>query len=93
MAEVWHVPGWAGNVGLIRPMSHKFCDGCSRIRVTADGRCKPCLHSSAEVDLRGLEGEALLAALRGAIAAKPKYHHMDESHASESARDMNEIGG
>lgn len=35
----------------------------------------------------------LLAALRGAIAAKPKYHHMDESHASESARDMNEIGG
>ena len=93
VAELWHVPGWAGNVGLIRPMSHKFCDGCSRIRVTADGRCKPCLHSSAEVDLRGLEGEALLAALRGAIAAKPKYHHMDESHASESARDMNEIGG
>ena len=93
VAELWHVPGWAGNVGLIRPMSHRFCDGCSRIRVTADGRLKPCLHSSAEIPLRGLHGEALLAELRRGIAAKPAYHHMDRDHASQSARDMNEIGG
>lgn len=93
VAELWHVPGWAGNVGLIRPMSHRFCDGCSRIRVTADGRLKPCLHSAAELALRGLHGEELLAELRRGIAAKPAYHHMDGEHASESARDMNEIGG
>lgn len=93
VAELWHAPGWAGNVGLIRPMSHRFCDGCSRIRVTADGRLKPCLHSAAEIPLRGLHGEALLAELRRGIAAKPAYHHMDRDHASQSARDMNEIGG
>ena len=93
VAELWHAPGWVGNVGLIRPMSHRFCDGCSRIRVTADGRLKPCLHSSAEIPLRGLHGEALLAELRRGIAAKPAYHHMDQDHASQSARDMNEIGG
>ena len=93
VAELWHAPGWAGNVGLIRPMSHRFCDGCSRIRVTADGRLKPCLHSAAEIPLRGLHGEALLAELRRGIAAKPAYHHMDNDHASQSARDMNEIGG
>ena len=93
VAELWHAPGWVGNVGLIRPMSHRFCDGCSRIRVTADGRLKPCLHSSAEIPLRGLHGEALLAELRHGIAAKPAYHHMDRDHASQSARDMNEIGG
>ena len=93
VAELWHAPGWVGNVGLIRPMSHRFCDGCSRIRVTADGRLKPCLHSSAEIALRGLHGEALLAELRRGIAAKPAYHHMDRDHASQSARDMNEIGG
>lgn len=93
VAELWHAPGWAGNVGLIRPMSHRFCDGCSRIRVTADGRLKPCLHSAAEIPLRGLHGEALLAELRRGIAAKPAYHHMDQDHASQSARDMNEIGG
>lgn len=93
VAELWHAPGWAGNVGLIRPMSHRFCDGCSRIRVTADGRLKPCLHSAAEIPLRGLHGEALLSELRRGIAAKPAYHHMDRDHASQSARDMNEIGG
>ena len=93
VSELWHAPGWAGNVGLIRPMSHRFCDGCSRIRVTADGRLKPCLHSAAEIPLRGLHGEALLAELRRGIAAKPAYHHMDQDHASQSARDMNEIGG
>lgn len=93
VAELWHAPGWAGNVGLIRPMSHRFCDGCSRIRVTADGRLKPCLHSAAEIPLRGLHGETLLAELRRGIAAKPAYHHMDRDHASQSARDMNEIGG
>ena len=93
VAELWHAPGWAGNVGLFRPMSHRFCDGCSRIRVTADGRLKPCLHSAAEIPLRGLHGEALLAELRRGIAAKPAYHHMDQDHASQSARDMNEIGG
>lgn len=93
VAELWHASGWAGNVGLIRPMSHRFCDGCSRIRVTADGRLKPCLHSAAEIPLRGLHGEALLAELRRGIAAKPAYHHMDQDHASQSARDMNEIGG
>lgn len=93
VAELWHMPGWVGNVGLIRPMSHKFCDGCSRIRVTADGKLKPCLHSAAELDLRGLDHEGLLSALRAGIAAKPKYHRMDEGRASESARDMNEIGG
>ena len=93
VAELWHMPGWAGNIGLIRPMSHRFCDGCSRIRVTADGRLKPCLHSAAELPLRGLHGEALLTELRRGIAAKPAYHHMDSEHASQSARDMNEIGG
>lgn len=93
VAELWHAPGWEGNVGLIRPMSHRFCDGCSRIRVTADGRMKPCLHSAAEIALRGLHGEALLSELRRGIAAKPAYHHMDRDHASQSARDMNEIGG
>ena len=93
VAELWHALGWAGNVGLIRPMSHRFCDGCSRIRVTADGRLKPCLHSAAEIPLRGLHGEALLSELRRGIAAKPAYHHMDRDHASQSARDMNEIGG
>ena len=92
-AELFSVPGWAGRVGLIRPMSHRFCAGCTRIRVTADGRLKPCLHSADEVSLRGLAGEELRAALLAGIALKPAHHDMDGTHASESARAMNEIGG
>lgn len=93
VAELFSAPGWAGRVGLIRPMSHRFCAGCTRIRVTADGRLKPCLHSADEVDLRGLAGEALHEALLAGIALKPAHHDMDGAHASESSRAMNEIGG
>ena len=93
VAELFSAPGWAGRVGLIRPMSHRFCAGCTRIRVTADGRLKPCLHSADEVSLRGLAGEELRAALLAGIALKPAHHDMDGTHASESARAMNEIGG
>lgn len=93
VAELFSAPGWAGRVGLIRPMSHRFCAGCTRIRVTADGRLKPCLHSADEVSLRGLAGEGLREALLAGIALKPAHHDMDGAHASESARAMNEIGG
>lgn len=93
VAELFSAPGWAGRVGLIRPMSHRFCAGCTRIRVTADGRMKPCLHSADEVSLRGLLGEALREAILAGIALKPAHHGMDRGHASDSARPMNEIGG
>ena len=93
VAKLYRLPGAQGNIGLIRAVSRHFCAACNRIRLTSDGKLKPCLHSSAEIALRGLHGEALLAELRRGIAAKPAYHHMDRDHASQSARDMNEIGG
>jgi len=93
VAEVYQVPGWVGTVGLIRPVSCGFCDRCSRIRITADGRLKPCLHDSREFPLRGLEGEALEEAIRRAVDAKPAQHHLAEERFSRSGRTMNEIGG
>lgn len=93
VAELFCAPGWRGRVGLIRPMSHRFCAGCTRIRITADGKLKPCLHTSTEINLRGLDDAALKRAFLAGIAAKPLHHMMDGAHASESARAMNEIGG
>lgn len=93
VAEVFSAPGWAGCVGLIRPMSHRFCSGCTRVRVTADGRLKPCLHTADEVDLRGLVGDALDRAIAQAMRLKPAHHIMDDAHGSESARGMDRIGG
>ena len=93
VSTLYTAEGWKGTVGLIRPMSNRFCKDCTRIRVTSDGKLKPCLHSSTEIPLRGLEGEELLEAIRQGILMKPAKHEMDETHISESARAMNEIGG
>ena len=95
VAELYSAPGWEGTIGLIRPMTHRFCRGCGRLRLTSGGRLKPCLHAPVEVPLRGLHGKELDEALRRAIALKPEGHHMDiaDGHTSESCRPMNEIGG
>lgn len=93
VARRWRLPGGKGLVGLIEPMSHRFCGSCDRIRITADGRLKPCLHSSQEIILRGLHGEELRQAIRDGIAAKPERHHMAEEGRSQTERNMNEIGG
>lgn len=92
VAHLYRVPGWKGRVGLIDPISHRFCHQCNRIRITADGKVKPCLHSAAEFDLRGLDRQGMTEVLRQAIAAKPDRHRLDE-HSSDSTRNMNEIGG
>lgn len=93
VAELYQMPGWKGKIGLIRPMSHRFCADCDRIRVTADGKLKPCLHSAQEIPLRGLHGEKLETALREGMFGKPVSHHMEQGRASESKRGMSRIGG
>lgn len=91
VARRYRLPGAAGTVGLISPLSHDFCGECRRIRVTADGRLKGCLHSREELPLRGLHGPALEAAIRQGILQKPARHHLESG--SDTPRDMNEIGG
>ena len=93
VARRYRIPGGMGLVGLIEPMSRRFCRGCDRIRVMADGRLKPCLHSDREIPLRGLSGEALRRAIAGGIAAKPPHHSMAETGRSGASRNMNQIGG
>ncbi|MEG1776114.1 MAG: radical SAM protein, partial [Clostridia bacterium] len=92
VAERYRMPGYAGTVGLIRPMSNRFCDTCSRVRITADGMLKPCLHSGMELSLRGLHGETLVRALREGILQKPEHHVLMDA-GSAAGRRMNEIGG
>ena len=93
VARRYRPPDGPGLVGLIEPMSRRFCAGCDRIRVTADGKLKPCLHSDQELPLRGLHGEDLRRAIRQGVAAKPERHHMDETGHSDAGRNMHQIGG
>ncbi len=92
VAELYRMPGYRGTVGLIRPMSRCFCADCDRIRITADGMLKPCLHAAAELPLRGLHGVDLENAIRKGASIKPARHHLS-SGSSDTARSMNEIGG
>ena len=80
-----------GKIGLISPVSHSFCKTCSRIRLTSDGKIKPCLHSSLEVSTDGLHGDELVEVIKKAILLKPEKHHLEVG--SESLNNMNEIGG
>ncbi|MEG1988138.1 MAG: GTP 3',8-cyclase MoaA, partial [Oscillibacter sp.] len=91
VARQFRLPGALGTVGLISPLSHEFCGQCRRIRVTADGKLKGCLHSAEELPLRGLHGEALICAIRQGILQKPERHHL--ARGSDTPRNMNEIGG
>ena len=88
----YRLPGAKGTVGFISPVSHTFCSQCRRIRVTADGRLKSCLHSREELDLRGLRGAALEEAVRQGILQKPLEHHLSD-RPSDTPRSMNQIGG
>lgn len=92
VARRYRLPGAMGTVGLISPISRDFCGVCRRIRVTADGKLKGCLHSREEIPLRGLHGDALLAAMREGILQKPPRHHLSQ-RSSDTPRTMNQIGG
>lgn len=92
VAKTYKIPGYTGTVGLISPVSSCFCEDCNRIRLTSDGKLKPCLHSFNEVDLRGLDGAELERAIEESIFNKPKSHHLKEGY-TETNRNMNAIGG
>lgn len=69
-----------------------FLSRLQQIRITSDGKLKPCLHSKDEIDLKGLKGEELHKIFKFGIYEKPKSHHLDKAK-SESLRNMNKIGG
>lgn len=94
VARLYALPAAAGRVGLIRPVSCDFCEGCNKIRLTADGKLKPCLHSDQEISLRGLNTEQMEETLRDAIMDKPeKREEINADSPSKAGRDMNQIGG
>ncbi len=94
VAKLWRLPGAMGNVGLISPISAHFCSECNRIRLTSDGKLKPCLHSGEEYSIKGLDYDGMYELLKDVIWNKPAWHgDLDALHRSKAGRNMNEIGG
>lgn len=93
-AQYYRVPGARGTIGFIAGVSDHFCDTCNRLRLTADGRLKTCLFSSAEseLDVRPLierPGE-LARAIAAAVAGKSFDRTVE---APDACRAMSQIGG
>ena len=94
VARLYRLPGALGRIGLISPISQHFCGSCNRIRLTADGKLKPCLHSAEEYGIKGLDEAGMAAQMRRAILAKPQCHGaLDAENRSRAARGMSQIGG
>ena len=94
VARLYRLPEGEGRVGLISPVSAHFCAECNRIRITADGKVKPCLHREAECSLKGLDEAGMRQTLEAAILAKPQWHgELSFSERSRAGRNMNQIGG
>ncbi|MBL4807380.1 MAG: GTP 3',8-cyclase MoaA [Rhodobacteraceae bacterium] len=91
-----------GRIGFITPLTHNFCESCNRVRLTCTGQLFMCLGQEDETDLRASMRDhpdsdlPLHAAIRGAIAHKPKGHDFDYSRqkiAGEMTRHMSHTGG
>ena len=88
-------------LGFITPLTHNFCEGCNRVRLTCTGTLYMCLGQDDAADLRtplrASEGDDLLdAAIMEAIARKPRGHDfvIDRNNGDPAvARHMNVTGG
>jgi len=80
-ARYFTFEGAAGVIGFISPISNHFCKECNRLRLTADGKLRPCLFSETEIDLKPAlrnngSDEEIRRLIELSIAVKPKGHSM-----------------
>lgn len=98
-SQYYEVDGFKGKIGFISAMSHKFCDKCNRVRVTAEGYLKTCLQYEIGEDLfrllrEGGSDEEIAERIQKAIYSKPKAHEFLEQNLDEEEhKSMSQIGG
>jgi cyclic pyranopterin phosphate synthase len=87
-----------GNIGFISPISHHFCSSCNRLRLTADGRLRPCLFSDIEIDIKHLirsnaTDKELIEILKLCALKKSKGREIRQEISNRCKRPMSSIGG
>lgn len=101
------IPGAQGSVGFISAIHGKFCKDCNRIRLSAQGKLKPCLCYGQTVDLAGIVKKMNLAdeesvaqtvrlleqQIREAIYMKPESHRFENLAEITEEKRMIAIGG
>lgn len=93
--NIHKVQNFKGDFSFISPLSNKFCWSCNKIRLTARGTLKPCLHSDTEYSLIPFlkEEKKLNKEIGRIISEKPETHYLNEEEKSRCSKDMFQIGG
>jgi len=91
-ADYFKIDGAEGSIGFISALSQHFCGSCNRLRLTADGRFKPCLAGNQEVKIKGMSETEIKAAYRTALEIKPACHDLNFEK-QDYSRNMSQIGG
>ncbi len=97
-ARYYRLKDAKGVIGFISAITHHFCDECNRLRLTSEGKIRPCLFSETEIDLRspvryGASREEIKRLLNLAIKIKPKSHHLNNGVMDSALKPMSKIGG
>lgn len=96
-AVYYRFPGFQGSVGFISAIHDNFCAGCNRLRMTAEGKVKPCLcyedNFSLKEAVRAGNREEIRELLRSAVEKKPQRHCFTHTEQITEQRDMWKIGG
>ncbi len=97
-ARYFRFEGAPGVVGFISPITHHFCNSCNRLRLTSDGKLRPCLFSETEIDLKsalrcGASDEEIERLLRLSIEIKPEGHSINHEKCFTHLKPMSKIGG
>lgn len=94
----FQISGARGVIGFISPISKHFCASCRRLRLTSDGKIRPCLLSDTEIDIKsplrgGCDDAELERLLKCALEIKPERHYINPGKQAWFRRTMSRIGG
>jgi cyclic pyranopterin phosphate synthase len=98
-AICYRLTGARGTIGFISPLTETtFCSRCNRMRLTPDGRLRPCLLGEDEIDLKtplrnNASTEELKRLILKAVASKPEHHYLEAGNTTLMKRKMSQIGG
>ncbi len=97
-ARYYRFDGALGVIGFINAISHQFCGECNRLRMTSDGKLRPCLFSGSEIDLKtpirsGASDSEIERLIKLAIEIKPVGHNITCDNTFQHLGPMSKIGG
>lgn len=103
-AKYYQIKGGQGTIGFITALSQHFCKTCNRIRLTSEGKLRPCLFSNKEVDIKQairnaktddkiIRSKIIRNNIEEAVSIKPEGHKLNEKFSNRDSFKMSKIGG